>query len=312
MTHLAGDQPLRRLGRTELQVPALSLGGAGIGGGYGEVPEQESIATVHYALAHGVCYIDTSPLYGDSERRIGLALVGVPRTEYRLSTKTGTHPDRRGDYSWDGTLWSVENSLRLLKTDYIDLILVHDPRDDADMDVIFGPRGAVEALENLKARGVIGAIGLGQRDHSWHRRAILSGRIDAILTYNDYHPLRTTAMTDGLLALAQQHDVGVLNGSPLAHGLLNGEEPEILNARLVMKQPTPDVAKAQRLYLWCRANGISMLAVVLQFCLQQPLIATTLTGAKSVQELTQNLAAIQDSLPQEVWTEIEHLHLIGE
>jgi len=311
MTTLAGEQPLRRLGHTELQVPALALGGAGIGGGYGEVPEQESIATVHYALAHGVWYIDTSPLYGDSERRIGLALQGVPRTDYMLSTKTGTHPDRRGDYSWDGTLWSVENSLRLLKTDTIDLLLVHDPRDEADMETIFGPQGAVEALEHLKAQGVIGAIGLGQRDHAWHRRAILSGRIDAILTYNDYHPLRTTALTDGLLALAQQHDVGVLNGSPLAHGLLNGEEPEALNARLVMNQPAHDVAKAQRLYLWCQANAVSMLAVVLQFCLRQPLIHTTLTGAKSVQELTQNLAAIQDPLPPEVWTEIENLHLIG-
>ncbi|MCW3051618.1 MAG: aldo/keto reductase, partial [Chthonomonadales bacterium] len=239
------------------------------------------------------------------------ALAGVPRTDYMLSSKTGTHPDRRGDYSWDGTLWSVENSLRLLKTNYIDLLLVHDPRDEADMETIFGPRGAVEALEHLKAQGVIGTIGLGQRDHAWHRRAILSGRIDAILTYNDYHPLRTTALTDGLLALAQQHDVGVLNGSPLAHGLLNGEEPEALNARLVMNQPAQDVAKAQRLYLWCHANAISMLAVVLQFCLQQPLIATTLTGAKSVQELTQNLAAIQNPLPKEVWAEIENLRLIG-
>jgi len=309
MTHLMGDSPLRRLGRTEIEVPALSLGGAGIGGGYGDVPEHESIATVHYALAHGVRFIDTSPLYGDSERRIGLALAGVPRTDYRLSTKTGTHPDRRGDYSRDGTLWSVENSLRLLKTDTIDLLLVHDPRDEADMETIFGPRGAVEALEHLKAQGVVGAIGLGQRDHAWHRRAILSGRIDAILTYNDYHPLRTTALTDGLLALAQQHDVGVLNGSPLAHGLLNGEEPEALNARLVMNQPAQDVAKAQRLYLWCQANAVSMLAVALQFCLRQPLIATTLTGAKTVQELIANLAALQTPLPEEVWAEIDALKL---
>lgn len=308
MTALSAPTSPRRLGRTRLEIPALSLGGAGIGGGYGPVPEQESIATVHYALEHGIRYIDTSPLYGDSERRIGLALSGVPRADYLLSTKTGTHPDRRGDYSWDGTLWSVENSLRLLKTDYVDLLLVHDPRDEADMETIFGPNGAVEALEYLKAQGVIGAIGLGQRDHAWHRRAILSGRIDAILTYNDYHPLRTTALTDGLLALAQQHDVGVLNGSPLAHGLLNGEDPTLPNR--VMQQPAPDVEKAHRLYLWCRANQRSMLSIVLQFCLSQPLIAATLTGAKSVAELSQNLAACTEPLPESVWQELANLRLL--
>jgi aryl-alcohol dehydrogenase-like predicted oxidoreductase len=296
----------RRLGRTGLEVPALSLGGAGIGGSYGEVPERESIATVLYALERGIRYIDTSPLYGDSERRLGLALEGVPRSDYLLSTKTGTHPDRRGDYSWEGTLWSVENSLRLLKTDHIDLLLVHDPRDAADMETIFGPRGAIEALEHLKAQGVIGAIGLGQRDHAWHRRAILSGRVDAILTYNDYHPLRITALTDGLVTLARQHDVGVLNGSPFAHGLLNGEDPR---TRTTMQQPAPDVEKASRLYDWCRDNGVAMPAVALQFCLRQPLIDTTLTGAKTVAELKQNLDAIEEPLSEEVWTELESLHL---
>ena len=108
------------------------------------------------------------------------------------------------------------------------------------METIFGPRGAIEALEHLKSQGVIGAIGLGQRDHVWHRRAILSGRVDAILTYNDYHPIRTTALTDGLLELAKQHGVGVLNGSPLAHGLLNGQDPKAIAADL---GGTPDALR---------------------------------------------------------------------
>ena len=193
--------PKRRLGRTGLEVTQFSLGGAGIG--MRAVTDEGAIETVRQALQAGINYVDTSPLYGESERRVGLALQGVPRGDYVLSTKTGTHPERRGDYSWDGTHWSVENSLRLLKTDRIDLLLVHDPRDEADMEAIFGPRGALEALESLKAQGVIGAVGLGQRNHDWHRRAILSGRFDAILTYNDYHPIRTTALTGGLLELAE-------------------------------------------------------------------------------------------------------------
>jgi len=309
MTMQSGAMPRRRLGRTGLEVPAFSLGGAGIGGGYGEVPDQEGIRTVEYALAQGINYIDTSPLYGESEQRIGLALQGVPRESYILSSKTGTHPERRGDYSWDGTLWSVENSLKLLKTDHLEVLLVHDPRDEADMEAIFGPRGALEALEHLKAQGVIGYIGLGQRNHDWHRRAILSGRFDVILTYNDYHPIRTTALTDGLLELAKQHDVGVINGSPLAHGLLYGEDPQVVAARWRTSPGERDVATASRLYAWCREKGVSMLAVVLQFCLRQPQLNCTLTGAKSVAELSQNLAAVRTPLPEALWSELQELHL---
>jgi hypothetical protein len=64
---------------------------------------------------------------------------------------------------------------------------------------VFAARGALDALEHLKEQKVIGAIGLGQRRHDWHRRAVESGRFDAILTYNDFHPVRTTALTGGLL-----------------------------------------------------------------------------------------------------------------
>jgi aryl-alcohol dehydrogenase-like predicted oxidoreductase len=292
--------PRRRLGRTELEVTCLSMGGAGIGSRT-EVTDREAVGAVQHALESGVNYVDTSPLYGESQRRVGLALEGKPRSSYVLSTKTGTHPDRRGDYSWDGTMWSVENSLSLLKTDRIDILLVHDPRDEGDIESIFGECGALEALEQLKAQGVIGSIGLGQRSHDWHLRAILSGRFDVILTYNDYHPIRTTALTGGLLELAKQHDVGVINGSPLVHGLLNGRDPIEICALLHRSETDPDVVAAKRLYDWCRAQDVPMLAVVLQFCLRQSLIDCTLTGAKSESEVRENLAAIRDPLPEWVW-----------
>ena len=193
--------PRRRLGRSGLEVPALALGGAGLGGVFGQVSDAEAIEAVQYAVAQGVDYIDTDASYGDSERKIGLALEGGLRERIVLSTKTGTHPDRRGDYSWDGTLWNVENSLRLLKTDYLDLVLVHDPDD---MGPVLAPRGAFDALLSLKEQGVVRSIGLGQRRHDFHAQAIEDGRVDVILTYADYNPIRTTARTDGLLALATE------------------------------------------------------------------------------------------------------------
>jgi len=279
-------------------VSALSLGGAGIGGVYAETSDDDAIETVHYAIAQGINYIDTSPLYAESERRIGLALEGGLREKIVLSTKTGTHPQRRGDYSWDGTFWSVENSLRLLKTHYIDLLLVHDPMD---MEPVFAPRGALEALEQLKAEGVIGYLGLGQRDHEFHRRAIESGRFDVILTYNDYQPLRTTA-ADWLLPLAKQHDVGVLNGAVLGFGLLAGGDPANNPASRYANES--ELAAAQLLYRWCEERGVSMQAVAFQFSLRQPLIDCTLTGARNKAELAQNIDVANTSLPDSIWAEI--------
>jgi aryl-alcohol dehydrogenase-like predicted oxidoreductase len=277
----------------------------GVGGFYGEVSEKDAIETVQYAVAQGLIYVDTSPLYGESERRIGLALEGGLRQRVVLSSKTGTHPERRGDYSWDGTMWSVENSLRLLKTEYIDILLIHDP---AAMEPVFAPRGALEALEALKEQGVIGAIGLGQRRHDFHRQAIESGRFDLILTYNDYHPLRTTA-AEALLPLAAQYDIGVLNGSPLGHGLLIGEDPDRLSEGVRARAGERDLAAARRFYRWCGEHGVPMVGIVLQFCLRQPLIHCTLSGAKTPAELEQNLRGATMALPPEIWEGLAALQL---
>lgn len=306
MSTEAKSLPRRRLGKTELQVPALSLGGAAFGGVYGAVADAEGVAAVEYALSHGINYIDTSPLYGESERRIGIALRGVPRSEYTLSTKTGTHPERRGDFSWDGTLWSVENSLRLLGTDYVDILLVHDPDD---IEPVFAPHGALEALEHLKSQGVIGAIGLGQRRHDWHRRAIGSGRFDVILTFNDYHPVRTTALTGGLLEAAKAHDIGVLNGSPLAHGLLVGNDPRNLPPEVQPRHGERERHAAARLYDFAQQHGVPVNAVALQFSLRQPLIHCTLSGSRTPAELAQNLDAVLMPLPETLWDELDTLSL---
>lgn len=298
--------PRRRLGKSGLEVPALGLGGAGIGGVWGDVSEREAIEAVQYAVAQGVTYIDTDASYGDSERRIGLALADGLREKVVLSTKTGTHPDRPQDYSWEGTVWNVENSLRVLKTDWLDLVLVHDPHD---MTPVLARRGALAALQDWKRQGVIGSVGLGQRDHEYHRQAIEAGLVDVILTYKDYNPIRTTA-AEWLLPLAARHDVGVINGSPLAMGLLTGENPDRVNARV--HAPDEEVEAARKLYDWCQKRDVPEKAVVLQFCLRQPLVHCTLTGAKTVREIEQDLKAATMPLPDGLWDELAALHVAQE
>ena len=312
MSHSSLFQNLRTLGRTGLKVPALGLGGAGIGGLYGETPQtsgdkangdkargdKAAIETVQLAFERGIHYVDTAPLYGESERRIGLALEGVKRDSYILSTKTGTHPRRLQDYSWDGTMWTVENSLKLLKTDYIDLLLVHDPET---MEPIFASRGALDALEDLKRQKVIGHIGLGQRKLDFHKKAIESGRVDVILTFNDYHPLRQIA-NDDILPRAEDNNIGVLNGSPLAHGFLAVDDPFSLPDELRRHALAEgDEEKLLKIHAFCKKYGISPLALSLQFSLRQPRIHCTLTGAKNPDELKVNLEATEQPLPESVW-----------
>lgn len=300
--------PRQRLGKSDLDVPAIALGGAGLGSR--DQSDDEAIATIHYAVEAGIDYFDTSPLYGESERRFGVALEGVDRSSLVISTKTGTHPERPGDYSWNGTMWSVENSLRTLKTDYLDLVLVHDPNrfSENGMAPIFADGGALEALEDLKRQGVIRAIGLGQKRFDYHRQAIESDRFDVILTFNNYHPLDISA-ADWLLPLAKQHDVGVLNGSPMAHGLLIGQDPDLLASQRDWGNIAELLPDARLLYAWCREQGIPMAGLIFQFCMRQPLIDCTLSGAMTRDELEENLRAATMQLPEGVWDELAALDI---
>jgi aryl-alcohol dehydrogenase-like predicted oxidoreductase len=295
----------RRLGKSELQVPPIALGGAGIGGVYGGDSDEAAISCIHYALENGLNFLDTDASYGESERRLGLALKGVPRDSYILSTKCGTHPDRKQDFSRDGVLWNVENSLRVLGVDYLDLLLVHDPDD---MAPVMADDGAFAALHELKSQGVIRAIGLGQRNHAFHAQAIEAGMVDVILTYKDYNPIRTTADAY-LLDLAAAHDVGVLNGSPLAMGLLTGTDPNTLPQNVKKTAEDNEFEASKRLYQWCQERGVSEPAVVLQFSLRQPRIHSTVIGAKNREEIDRDLQSALDPLPDEIWEELEALHL---
>jgi aryl-alcohol dehydrogenase-like predicted oxidoreductase len=300
-----GTLEIRRLGRGELRVTALGLGGAGFGGSsYGAVSDDEAVETVRAAIDGGITHIDTSPLYGESERRLGLALQGVRRDRLIISTKVGTHPKWRGDYSADATYLSVENSLRLLGTEYIDLLLVHDP---PTLDQALGPAGAFEALEQLKAQQVIRAIGLGVRSHALLEQAIRSDRVDVILTFLDYTLLRTSA-ADVVLPLAAAHDVGVINGSPLAMGLLSGGDPDrYLETAMpwVGQALQGDLPAARRMWRLAREHGIDLQALALQWSMRERRIGGTLAGGKTAAEVRRNIEAATAPLPEGIWEEVE-------
>lgn len=289
--------PLRRLGRTELEVTCLGMGGAGIG--RGDVTDDEAIEAVHRAIDLGINYLDTAPLYGESERRVGLALADGWREKIYLATKIGTHPEWRGDFSASGTRRSVENSMRLLGTDYLDVCLVHDPDS---MDPVVAKDGAFDELQRMREEGLIKFIGLGVRQHEFHKIAIETGVVDVILTYLDYTLLSQTA-NDWLLPLAAENDIGVINGSPIAMGLLSGIEPDISAER--MHLDTSDAEKAHRLWQWATDNNLNVLNLAIQFCFRQPRIVMSLTGSKNATEVEQNFAAATTPVTDDVWEQLQ-------
>ena len=284
----------KRLGRTNLEVTSLSLGGAGFG--RDEITDGQAIEAVHRAIELGINYLDTSPLYGESERRVGLALNGGWRKKVYLATKTGTHPQWRGDYSASGTRRSVENSLRLLKTDYLDVCLVHDPES---MMPVVAKGGAFDELQRMREEGLINFIGLGVRQHEFHEIAIRTGVVDVILTYLDYTLLNQSA-SQTLMPVAKENDIGIINGSPIAMGLLSSVEPDP-SARY------PDGKRAHKLWCWAQENNLNLLALAIQFCLRQPLIDTILTGSKNASEVEQNYIAATTEVPSEVWNKMPNV-----
>ena len=300
MSIQANPLPRRRLGRTELEVTCLGMGGAGLG--RGEVTDDEAVEAVHRAIDAidlGINYLDTSPLYGESERRVGLAFADSGwREKIYLATKTGTHPEWRGDYSAAGTRRSVENSLRLLNTDYLDFCLVHDPNS---MDPVVAKGGALDELQRMREEGLIKFIGLGVRQHEFHKIAIETGVVDVILTYLDYTLLSQTA-NEWLLPFAAENDIGVINGSPIAMGLFSGIEPDVSAKSDHISDPEGE--KAHQLWQWANDNNLNLLNLAIQFCFCQPRIAMSLTGSKNASEVEQNFAAATTPVPEDVWEQL--------
>ena len=161
--------------------------------------------------------------------------------------------------------------------------------------------GAFDELQRMREEGLLKFIGLGVRQHEFHKIAIETGVVDVILTYLDYTLLSQTA-NDWLLPLATENDIGIINGSPIAMGLLSGIEPDVSAER--MHLDTSDAEKAHRLWRWATDNNLNVLNLAIQFCFRQPRIAMSLTGSKNAVEVEQNFAAATTPVPDDVW---EHL-----
>ena len=204
----------RRLGRTEINVSSVSLGGAYIGGRNIDRMEKNAIEIVSRAWEAGCNYIDTAPLYGESERLLGRALSAV-KQPFFIATKVGFKPEGF-DYKRDSVLTSLERSLGLLGVDKVTVAQIHEV-NLAGWDRIMESGGALEGLREAQQRGLCDFIGITARAIPLLTELSETGEFDTVLCYHDYHPCKKLAV-EQVIPAATASDMGIVIATPLAGG----------------------------------------------------------------------------------------------
>jgi D-threo-aldose 1-dehydrogenase len=308
--------PQRRLGRSQVQVTELSLGGAAIGNLFTEVTDEDAWATVDAAWAGGIRTFDTAPHYGLglSERRLGSALRYRPRDEYVISTKVGrllrpADPpfgrDREGfavpadhrrvfDYSADGVRRSLEESLRRLGLDRIDIALIHDPDDHGEQAL----REAYPALEKLRAEGCVRAIGVGMNQAAMLTRFVTETDVDVVLVAGRYTLLDRSA-ADELFPAALDRGVSVIAAGVFNSGLLVAPAPGATYD--YQAAPGSLIEAARRLEAACARYGAPLRAAAARFPLAHPAVASVLIGARSAAEISDAINLRELAIPAQLW-----------
>lgn len=321
----------RRLGRTNLEVTCLGLGGAPLGDFYELIPDERAQATLTYAYDAGLRLFDTSPAYGLglSEHRFGRALRDRPRDGLVLSTKVGRYllpeaPERvnrygfKGglnmrlvtDYGYDATLRAVDQSFQRMGIDRIDLLLIHDldRRSHGDQfESVFATAmdGAYRALDRLRAEGSIGAVGIGVHEVDVCLRCAEAGDFDCFMIAGPYTLLDQSA-GEVLLPLCSGRGISVLVGGPFASGIL--ATGAAANARYMYQQASADIlAKVERLSAICARHEVPLPVAALQFPLRHPAVASVVAGAVSPDEIKRNIALMDIAIPAALWDELAAL-----
>lgn len=298
----------RVLGRTGLEVSVLGMGGAFISR-WGQNDREEARRAVHRAFELGLNYVDTAPSYADSEEVLGYALQGVTQPYY-LSTKLGGRPHPFDPRDKSALRRSVEESLRLLGRDHIDILFIHEPDRPGqydwwtDYDNFHGPVN--DLLDELKAEGIIRFTALGGTTAYELPPIIATGRYDVVLTAFNYSLLWREAEI-AVLPEAKRQGMGIIIGSPLQQGSLAKRYDEQIRAGARWLSP-PRREQYRRLYAFLDEIDLPINELGLRFVISNPDISMTLTGARSVAEVEANVAAVEKGpLPREILDRVQEI-----
>jgi L-galactose dehydrogenase len=291
----------RELGRTGLNVSVLGYGGAPLGGMYGTLDQAEAIAAVRQAIDSGINLIDTSPYYGPlhSETLLGKALRDVWRERVILATKGGRIDLNTFDFSAEFITRSMDESLRRLQTDYVDIFQAHDIEFADDLDRVFTE--TAEALYRLKKAGKCRFVGMTGLPLKVLQRAIEACDLDVVISYCHCTLLDTTLLT-GLQPVAERRGVGIINASPLGMGLLtDGGPPPWHPADAEIK------AAARQAVELCRKRGGDLSALALAWVLSVKRLPTTLVGMKTRAEVDRNLRAVGSAVDEALLEDVQRI-----
>jgi aryl-alcohol dehydrogenase-like predicted oxidoreductase len=315
-----------RLGRTGLYVSELCLGTMTLGGNadagmwaaIGAVDQGNANRLITHALAQGINFIDTADIYsfGQSERILGQALrdIGVPRSEVVLATKTagvmGSKPNDQGA-SRGHIMDSVQRSLERLQVDHIDLYQIHAS------DPVTPIEETLRALDDLTRQGLVRYVGVS----NWHAGKIgkalgLSAALNATRfeTLQAYYSIAGRDVERELVPLVIEEEMGLLVWSPLAGGLLSGKfgpgaSIEKGSRRSSFDFPPVDLNQAWPCVAEMRAigeaRGISVARVALAWLLAKPHVTSVIIGAKRIDQLEDNLGAVNVVLTDEELARLE-------
>lgn len=287
----------RALGRTGLQVSPVSFGAAPLGNMFGAVDERSALVAVRKSFDLGINFFDTSPYYGDglSELRLGRALARH-RDEVIIGAKAGRFGEDQFDYSAVRIRESLERSLRLLDTDYVDIFQLHDI-EFVKLDGVFDE--SYSALVKLREEGKCRFIGMTGYPLHTLRRAVTETELDTVLSYAHYTLLNTQLAAD-LLPVCEQRGTALINAAAVSLGLLTSS-----GTRYASHPAGPEIqAAADRARRYCTECGVDIGFLANQFSIQRSDCPTTLIGTTSTEHLETAVRAASEPVDEELLAEV--------
>ncbi len=291
------------LGKSGISVSPLGFGALFT------APDKQGRAAVARAIECGVNYFDTAPAYGDSEKALGEILADLG-TKVVVSTKVGGRPQPFDARDPACLRRSVENSLRALRREALDILLIHEPDRPGQYDWWTEPeqaRGPVtELAQELKTAGLIRSFGLAGTTATELGHFIRAGDFDVVLSAFNYSALYREAVHDVLPAAAEKQ-LGVILGSVLQQGALGRRFDEVVRAKPAWLAE-PRRRQFLAFYDLLDQSGLSIVELGLRFAVTRPVAHTILIGPKNLAQMTETLDAFaRGPLPTDVLIKLDEI-----
>jgi L-galactose dehydrogenase len=284
------------LGSTGLMVSEIGFGASPLGNEFRETDPAEGVRAVHAAIDQGINFFDVSPYYGRTlaEERLGLALEGK-RQDVILATKCGRYDVASFDFSPARLHASIDESLRRLRTDYLDLWQAHDVEFVDARQIVDEALPTMREIQKQGKARFIGITGLQLKVMRWIAERAPA---DTVLSYCRYN-LLFNDLDELMTGFLMERNMGLINASPLHMGVLTERGAPAWHP--APKEVQPAGAKIVKA---CEARGLRVGDVALRYCLDHPYAATTLVGMSTVEHVEHNIAALRCCPPVDLMTEI--------